>query len=125
MSLMCSWEENPLGFSFCIVKSFNPSNNLSIYAIITGGTSGWLVMRIRSTVSAMKIEKVYNNNVVQAKSSSGDEIILMGAGLGFQKRAGDELDESRIEKTFVLYDSDKLIFRSFIILCQKLRLTLC
>ncbi|MGC4440847.1 CAT RNA binding domain-containing protein, partial [Streptococcus suis] len=44
----------------------------------------------------MKIEKVYNNNVVQAKSSSGDEIILMGAGLGFQKRAGDELDESRI-----------------------------
>lgn len=65
-------------------------------------------MRIRSTVSAMKIEKVYNNNVVQAKSSSGDEIILMGAGLGFQKRAGDELDESRIEKTFVLYDSDKL-----------------
>ena len=67
-----------------------------------------MVMRIRSTVSAIKIEKVYNNNVVQAKSSSGDEIILMGAGLGFQKRAGDELDESRIEKTFVLYDSDKL-----------------
>ncbi|MCS4487449.1 BglG family transcription antiterminator LicT [Streptococcus sciuri] len=56
----------------------------------------------------MKIEKVYNNNVVQSKNLSGDEIILMGTGLGFQKRAGDVLDESKVEKTFVLYDSDKL-----------------
>lgn len=33
----------------------------------------------------MKIDKVYNNNVVLAKGDDGEEIIVMGRGLGFQK----------------------------------------
>ncbi len=31
----------------------------------------------------MKIDKVYNNNVVHVKSSDNQEIIVMGKGLGF------------------------------------------
>ncbi|MFM0877398.1 BglG family transcription antiterminator LicT [Streptococcus suis] len=50
----------------------------------------------------MKIDKVYNNNVVQAIDDQGRELIVMGKGLGFQKKAGEELDTSKIEKTFVL-----------------------
>ncbi|WP_238336178.1 CAT RNA binding domain-containing protein [Streptococcus suis] len=50
----------------------------------------------------MQIEKVYNNNVIQAIDQQGRELIVMGKGLGFQKKAGEELDTSKIEKTFVL-----------------------
>lgn len=50
----------------------------------------------------MKIDKVYNNNVVQARGDKGEELIVMGKGLGFQKKAGEELDYSLIEKKFIL-----------------------
>ncbi len=50
----------------------------------------------------MKIDKVYNNNVIQAIDQQGRELIVMGKGLGFQKKAGEELDTRKIEKTFVL-----------------------
>ena len=49
----------------------------------------------------MKIEKVLNNNVVQALDNNV-EYIVMGKGLGFQKRVGDLVDKEKIEKTFVL-----------------------
>ncbi|BDD43248.1 BglG family transcription antiterminator LicT [Streptococcus ruminantium] len=50
----------------------------------------------------MQIDKVYNNNVVQAIDQHGRELIVMGKGLGFQKKTGEDLDTSKIEKTFVL-----------------------
>lgn len=51
----------------------------------------------------MKIDKIVNNNVVQTTSRDGQELVVMGKGLGFQKKVGDELDETKIEKTFVLH----------------------
>jgi beta-glucoside operon transcriptional antiterminator len=33
----------------------------------------------------MKIDKVYNNNVVLVKGNQDEEIVVMGKGLGFQK----------------------------------------
>lgn len=52
----------------------------------------------------MRIDKVYNNNLVLAKGE-GEEIIVVGRGLGFQKKSGDEIDTSLVEKTFVMQDS--------------------
>ncbi|WP_333564647.1 CAT RNA binding domain-containing protein [Streptococcus parasuis] len=37
----------------------------------------------------MQIEKVYNNNVIQTTDQQGRELIVMGKGLGFQKKAGE------------------------------------
>jgi len=54
----------------------------------------------------MKIEKVYNNNVVLAKAGDSSEVIVMGKGIGFQKRSGDVFDKSLIEKTFVIQEND-------------------
>jgi beta-glucoside operon transcriptional antiterminator len=54
----------------------------------------------------MKIEKVYNNNVVLVKSDNDEEIIIMGKGLGFQKKTGDEVESSQIEKRFILQNAD-------------------
>lgn len=49
----------------------------------------------------MQIDKIYNNNVVQAINDGGQEVIVMGRGLGFQKKVGDSIDPALIEKTFV------------------------
>lgn len=53
----------------------------------------------------MEIIKVFNNNVVMVLGSDGQEAIVMGCGLGFQKKSGDSLDTQLIEKTFTLSDS--------------------
>lgn len=42
----------------------------------------------------MQIDRVYNNNVVQVIDDQGSELIVMGKGLGFQKKAGEQVDIS-------------------------------
>lgn len=54
----------------------------------------------------MQIVKVINNNVVQAVNGNDEEIIVMGRGIGFQKKPKDELDQSLIDKTFILNDGN-------------------
>lgn len=54
----------------------------------------------------MKIKKVYNNNVLLAENSRHQELVVMGRGLAFQKRAGEEVDHTKVEKTFVLEKKD-------------------
>lgn len=50
----------------------------------------------------MKIRKIFNNSVVSAIKDNGDEVVVMGRGLGFDKKEGDILPEARIEKVFVM-----------------------
>ncbi|MFS0821180.1 BglG family transcription antiterminator LicT [Bacillus sp. 1P02SD] len=50
----------------------------------------------------MKIEKVLNNNVVMCRNELDQEIVAMGKGLAFQRKSGDTIDASKIEKTFIL-----------------------
>ncbi|MEH7382088.1 PRD domain-containing protein [Bacillus sp. JJ1533] len=50
----------------------------------------------------MKIEKVLNNNVVMCRNESDQEIVAMGKGLAFQRKSGDIIDVSKVEKTFIL-----------------------
>ncbi|PGT76721.1 BglG family transcription antiterminator LicT [Bacillus sp. AFS040349] len=54
----------------------------------------------------MKIEKVFNNNVVSAFNEENIELVIMGKGLAFQKRPGDEIEEDKIEKVFTLKNKD-------------------
>ena len=51
----------------------------------------------------MLIEKVLNNNVVIARDEAGAETVLMGRGLAFGRRAGDEAPADKIEKRFNLH----------------------
>ena len=51
------------------------------------------------------IKKVYNNNVILAfEEISKKEMILTGCGIGFKKKPNDIVDESKIEKKFVIQD---------------------
>ena len=53
----------------------------------------------------MKIIKIVNNNIVTSEDEQQHEIIVMGRGLGFGKKPGQEIQEDKIEKIFHL-DSD-------------------
>ncbi|MEE8882693.1 MAG: CAT RNA binding domain-containing protein, partial [Lactococcus cremoris] len=46
----------------------------------------------------MKIKKVLNNNVVIAQNTNDEETILMGLGLGYGKKAGEVVEDKKIEK---------------------------
>ncbi|MCB5952606.1 PRD domain-containing protein [Enterococcus sp. BWT-B8] len=50
----------------------------------------------------MKILRILNNNVVIVLNEDNEEVILTGNGLGFQKKPGTEVDNSKIEKVFEL-----------------------
>lgn len=54
----------------------------------------------------MRINKVLNNNVAVVLREDGQEQIVMGRGICFKKRAGDEIDEGMIDKEFYLAESE-------------------
>ncbi|WP_046175954.1 BglG family transcription antiterminator LicT [Domibacillus indicus] len=59
----------------------------------------------------MEIKKVFNNNVVLTQNNKGQEMVVMGRGLAFQKKAGEMVEPDKVEKTFVLDNrgvSDKI-----------------
>ena len=50
----------------------------------------------------MIINRVINNNVISILDQNSREQVIMGSGVGFQKKPGDPVDESNIEKVFSL-----------------------
>lgn len=47
-----------------------------------------------------KIKKIINNNIVSSINSKGNEIIIRGLGIGFQKKANDIIPQNKIEKIY-------------------------
>ena len=56
----------------------------------------------------MIIRRVLNTNAVLTVDSSGKEVVLLGAGIGFKEKPGFPVDESKIEKKFIPNDEKKL-----------------
>lgn len=54
----------------------------------------------------MIVEKIFNNNAIVAKDENKHEFVVMGRGIAFKKSAGEKVDESLIEKTFILKQKD-------------------
>lgn len=55
----------------------------------------------------MKIIKTVNNNIVISEDEQKREIIVMGRGLGFGKKPGQEIPSDKIEKIFRLESPDQ------------------
>lgn len=55
----------------------------------------------------MRIIKIFNNNIVATRSENGEEMILTGAGIGFQKKLGDLVSKDRIEKVYEVREEGK------------------
>ncbi len=52
----------------------------------------------------LTIEKVLNNNVVIARHDAYKEVVLIGNGLGFNRKKGDVISFGHADKTFLLKD---------------------
>ncbi|GKU85274.1 glucose PTS transporter transcription antiterminator GlcT [Niallia sp. NCCP-28] len=48
------------------------------------------------------IKKALNNNVLIAEHQSYGEVVLIGKGIGFNRKRGDSIDTDMVEKLFVL-----------------------
>lgn len=54
----------------------------------------------------VRIGKILNNNVVVVYEEKKTEKIVMGCGIAFRKKNGDSIDESKIDKIFLLENAD-------------------
>lgn len=50
----------------------------------------------------LQIQKVLNNNVLIGEDSSYGEVVLIGKGIGFNRKQGEIINQSQAEKIFVL-----------------------
>ncbi|TFB54264.1 PRD domain-containing protein [Cryobacterium sp. TMT2-17-1] len=57
-------------------------------------------MEVKPSTQA-SIKRVYNNNVVLAIESDTMEVVLLGKGIGFQRRPGETIDTSLANQRFV------------------------
>ena len=48
----------------------------------------------------MKILKVINNNIISSIDEKSREVVVMGRGLGYGRKPGEVIDETKIEKIF-------------------------
>lgn len=56
----------------------------------------------------MKIIKIINNNIISSLDSNNNEIVIMGRGIGFGKKIGQQIEESKIEKIFRIEETSDL-----------------
>lgn len=54
----------------------------------------------------MLVEKIINNNIVSSLDENGNEIVVMGRGIGFKVKTGQAIDKDKIEKVFCM-DTNK------------------
>jgi beta-glucoside operon transcriptional antiterminator len=57
-------------------------------------------------VKDMKIKKILNNSAVVVEDRDGEKIVL-GEGIGFQKRKNDPVNQAKIDKVFVMKDPNE------------------
>ena len=63
----------------------------------------------------MLITKIYNNNAVESRDKNHREIEVVGCGIAFRKRTGDQIEDSKIQKIFVLSEPDVNVkFKEFL-----------
>lgn len=55
----------------------------------------------------MIIRQKFNNNVVLVDSESGQQMVVMGNGIGFKSYPGNKVNKSLIERTFLLKNQEE------------------
>ena len=62
----------------------------------------------------MKIVQIINNNVALV-DRGGNQVVVYASGIAFSKKKGDQIDQSEIERVFVLDSNDKLEHFSYLL----------
>lgn len=66
---------------------------------------GFLYFLIERGVQ-MQIHKILNNNVIVVLDEDNREQVVMGRGLAFKKKCGDDIDRTQIDKVFTMNNPD-------------------
>lgn len=53
-----------------------------------------------------KIAKLINNNIVCSIDAEGNEVILRGLGIGFNKKVNDSIEDEKVEKIYKMANKD-------------------
>jgi transcriptional antiterminator len=61
-----------------------------------------MMMKRGKVMAELRIDKVLNNNVLIADHPSYEEVVIIGKGIGFNRKSGELIDTDKIEKLFVL-----------------------
>lgn len=69
-------------------------------------------------METLRIKKVINNNILCVVDNSGNEMIVTGKGLGFQRKTGERADPALFEKTYHM--ENKAEQRKLRELCQQI-----
>ena len=67
----------------------------------------------------MRVLKVFNNNVVSIITEDKREGIVTGAGVGFAKKPGDLVNESKVTQSFFIQNEKKKEHQLNILRFQK------
>lgn len=59
----------------------------------------------------MKIKKILNNNAAYSSDGGENEMIVMGRGICFGKKQGEEIDPAKVEKVFRSKESNEQFMR--------------
>lgn len=59
-------------------------------------------------VLPIKIVKVFNNNASLVMNNKQQEEVIMGSGIGYGLKPGDPIDQSKIEKRFIIEDQKSI-----------------
>ena len=60
----------------------------------------------------IKIVQPLNNNVVMGYDRKKGEVIIIGTGIGFRAKKGDQVDQSKIQKMFITGENKNRAGRS-------------
>ncbi len=71
----------------------------------------------------MRFLKSYNNSVALVKNEQGKEEIVIGKGIGFGLKKGDQIDQEKIERRFITAKDQESIMQLKDISTKTLELT--
>lgn len=58
-------------------------------------------------MSSITVAKVLNNNVIIAQHPQFDEVVVIGKGIGFNRKLRDQINLSSVEKMFILRNQEE------------------
>ena len=73
---------------------------LYFFVSLEHASGGRKRIKLRKRGMVLKIVKVLNNNVVISLNEKGEDIIVMGSGVAFQKKRGYTIEKDKIECIF-------------------------
>lgn len=58
-------------------------------------------------VDIVRIKQILNNGAIVTTKKDGEEVVVLGKGIAFAKKVGDEVDKTKIYKVFTPFDDNQ------------------